>query len=179
MVANEKWRRGRCWWRALFFAAGGAMLGVVVIRRDTKHIIALDADAMQGRRAARCGLLRRVLGRLRGWRIRAHAAILAQSRQPGIGSGAGGEPPSFTNSVLAASSQSGIASVEATRSARAGQIPLAEVGAPRGEAGSAARRGICYNFALALGRKYCAPRRPVKQCTPRRCWKQLVPRKPG
>lgn len=80
------------------------MLGVVVIRRDTKHIIALDADAMQGRRAARCGLLRRVLGRLRGWRIRAHAAILAQSRQPGIGSGAGGEPPSFTNSVLAASS---------------------------------------------------------------------------
>jgi hypothetical protein len=80
------------------------MLRVVVIRRDAKHVIALDADAMQGWRGARRGLLRRVLGRLRGWRFCAHAAILAQSRQSGIGSGAGGEAPSFTNSVLAASS---------------------------------------------------------------------------
>jgi hypothetical protein len=98
---------------------------------------------MQGWRAARCGVFRRVLRWLRGWRFGAHAGILAQSCQPGTGSGAGGEAPSFTNSVLAASSQGGIAST---------QIPLAEVGAPRGEPGSAARRRICYNFALALGR---------------------------
>jgi hypothetical protein len=58
MMANENRRAsGAC--RASIFAASRAMFRVVMIRRDAKHVIALDADAMQRRSGGR-----RVLGRL-------------------------------------------------------------------------------------------------------------------
>src|SRR5579872_4702602 len=68
-------------WKPLALMAGGALLGVKILRRDAEHVVTLNANTMKNGLPGRRSMVLRVV-RLRLRRIGWHIQILAYRRAP-------------------------------------------------------------------------------------------------